>query len=149
MLVVDYGYEQHELDHPDRHRGTLAAYSQHRRLDDPNDWIHEPGSRDLTAHVDFTQLAKHLSGLGASALSLKSQAAWLLDQDILSLAQDMIFPAPGDLGRVPKDPQRLRALSALQTLLSDSAMGQTFSVLSAFKLPSEPGQPTGPHGQRD
>jgi SAM-dependent MidA family methyltransferase len=149
MLVVDYGYEQHELDHPDRHRGTLAAYSQHRRLDDPNDWIHEPGSRDLTAHVDFTQLAKHLSGLGASALSLKSQAAWLLDQDILSLAQDMIFPAPGDLGRVPKDPQRLRALSDLQTLLSDSAMGQTFSVLSAFKLPSEPGQPTGPHGQRD
>lgn len=149
LLVVDYGYERPELDHPDRHLGTLAAHWQHRRLDDPNEWICEPGSRDLTAHVDFTQLAEHLRVMGATALSLKSQAAWLLDQDILSLAQHLIFPEPGDRGQAPQDLERLRTLAALQTLLSDSAMGQTFSVMSALKLPCEPVESVGAHGQRD
>lgn len=140
FVFVDYGYEQSELDHPDRHRGTLAAHLHHRRLDDPEEWIRMPGSRDLTAHVDFTRLAGFLVALGASDLVLKSQTAWLLDQGLLTLAQPMLFPAPATLGRPPEDSGRLRALSDLQTLLSDAAMGQAFSVLSARKLLHEPGE---------
>jgi SAM-dependent MidA family methyltransferase len=138
IVVVDYGYERHELDHPDRHGGTVAAHLAHRRLDDPEDWIQHPGSRDLTAHVDFTAVARHFERLGACLLSLKSQAAWLLDHGVLDQAQQLMFPDPTARGQPPQSPQALHALSELQTLLSDAAMGQRFLVLSATKAPRDP-----------
>lgn len=145
LMVVDYGYERAELDHPDRHGGTLAAHLAHRRLDAPQDWIESPGSRDLTAHVDFTALATRLAelgagGLGAGGLTLKTQAAWLLDHGVLEKAQALCFPNPALRGQAPSDPDALRSLADLQTLLSDGAMGQRFLVLSAVKPFAEPAE---------
>jgi len=139
LVVVDYGYERHELDHPDRHRGTLAAHLAHERLDAPEDWISDPGSRDLTAHVDFTRVAQVLRQHGAGLLHLKSQAAWLLDHGVLEKAEALLFADRSQRGRPPESLEQLHALSQLQTLLSDAAMGQRFMVLSAFKPLAQPG----------
>lgn len=140
LIFVDYGYEQHELDHPERHRGTIAAHLAHRRLDDPDAWIETPGSRDLTAHVNFTALADCFRRLGAAELTLKSQAAWLLDHGVLQAAADLLFPDQSARGQPPADRRQLAALSGLQTLLSDAAMGQRFSVLTVGKRLAEPAE---------
>lgn len=130
LLIIDYGYEQYELDHPDRSGGTLAAHRRHRRVDDWAQIIAAPGQQDITAHVNFTELASVLQGQGLD-LRLQTQAAWLLDHGVLAEAQARYFALPEARGQAPADPQALRALSGLQTLLSDAAMGQSFLVLSA------------------
>jgi SAM-dependent MidA family methyltransferase len=130
LLIIDYGYEQYELDHPDRSGGTLAAHRRHRRVDDWVEIIAAPGQQDITAHVNFTELASVLQGQGLD-LRLQTQAAWLLDHGVLAEAQARYFTLPEARGQAPADPQALRAISGLQTLLSDAAMGQSFLVLSA------------------
>jgi SAM-dependent MidA family methyltransferase len=132
LLVVDYGYEQYELDHPDRAGGTLAAHRRHRRLDDWSDIIAMPGQQDITAHVNFTELAEALRGEGLD-LALQTQAAWLLDHGVLAQAEARLFGREGARGQAPTDLGALRSLAGLQTLLSDAAMGQSFLVLSARK----------------
>lgn len=130
LLIIDYGYEQYELDHPDRSAGTLAAHRRHRRVDDWAEIIAAPGQQDITAHVNFTELASVFQGQGLD-LTLQTQAAWLLDHGVLAQAQARYFKLPEARGQAPANPQALRALSGLQTLLSDAAMGQSFLVLSA------------------
>lgn len=130
LLVIDYGYEQYELDHPDRAGGTLAAHRRHRRVDDWSEIVATPGQQDITAHVNFTELAEALQAEGLD-LALQTQAAWLLDHGVLGQAEAQLFGRAGARGQAPTDLSALRALSGLQTLLSDAAMGQSFLVLSA------------------
>jgi SAM-dependent MidA family methyltransferase len=130
LLVIDYGYEQYELDHPDRAGGTLAGHRRHRRVDDWSEIIAMPGQQDITAHVNFTELAEALLAEGLD-LALQTQAAWLLDHGVLAQAEARLFSREGARGQTPTDLSALRALSGLQTLLSDAAMGQSFLVLSA------------------
>ncbi|MDP4576401.1 MAG: SAM-dependent methyltransferase [Burkholderiaceae bacterium] len=137
VIVIDYGYERLELDHPDRSGGTLAGHLAHRRVDDPLLWLREPGRMDLTAHVDFSDLAQAARAGGATDVALQTQAAWCLDQGMLEAAQDMLFE--DGVGAPPSDPSRIRALSNLQTLLSDNEMGQRFLVLTASqRQPASP-----------
>jgi len=137
VVVLDYGYERAELDHPDRSHGTLAAHRAHRRIDDPDALLEGPGEQDLTAHVDFSELVSAFEGAGCALQSLKTQAAWLLDHHILDEAQSRLFPDPESRGRAPSDPAKVSALSGLQTLLSDAAMGQQFLVLTVSRFDSE------------
>ena len=134
VLVVDYGYEAYELDHCDRPFGTLAGHSGHRRIDDREELINRPGTIDLTAHVNFTELAQAFLDEGFE-VGLHTQAAWMLDQGILDQARDLLFEGVGRAaGAVPSDRTALAQLSQLQMLLGDSAMGQSFMVLSARRL---------------
>ena len=134
VLVVDYGYEAYELDHCDRPFGTLAGHSGHRRIDDREELINRPGTIDLTSHVNFTELAQAFLDEGFE-VGLHTQAAWMLDQGILDQARDLLFEGVGRAaGAVPSDRAALAQLSQLQMLLGDSAMGQSFMVLSARRL---------------
>lgn len=130
ILILDYGYEWYELDHPDRVRGTLAGHRQHRRIDEWEQIISHPGDQDITAHVDFTQLANSLQTQGL-VTTLQTQAAWLIDHGVLDIAEKKVFPFRAQRGQPPNDIGSLAALSGLQNLLGDSAMGQVFLVLSA------------------
>jgi SAM-dependent MidA family methyltransferase len=68
-------------------------------------------------------------------VGLHTQAAWMLDQGILDQARDLLFEGVGRAaGAVPSDRAALAQLSQLQMLLGDSAMGQSFMVLSARRL---------------
>lgn len=128
VLLLDYGYERWELDHPDRHGGTLAGHYRHRRLDDWSDLVAHPGHVDLTAHVDFTDLAQAMRTAGLTDQTLQTQAAWMLDHGVLEQAQSLFREGAG---APPSDPAALRQLGMLQRLLSDSEMGQAFLVLSS------------------
>jgi SAM-dependent MidA family methyltransferase len=134
VLIFDYGYEAYELDHPDRPFGTLAGHSAHRRIDDWQALIAKPGNIDLTAHVNFTELAQAFQDEGFE-VELQTQAAWMLDRGILDQARQRLFTNTQDLaGQPPSSRASLAQLSHLQMLLGDSAMGQSFMVLSARRL---------------
>src|SRR5262249_7578464 len=55
LLTFDYGLEAEEFLAPHRQHGTLRGYRAHRLTSDP---LAEPGTQDLTAHVNFSSLMR-------------------------------------------------------------------------------------------
>jgi SAM-dependent MidA family methyltransferase len=55
VLVLDYGYPAPDLYAPSRKHGTLLTYRAHTLGSNPLVYI---GEQDITAHVDFTSLAR-------------------------------------------------------------------------------------------
>jgi SAM-dependent MidA family methyltransferase len=74
MLWTDYGFAAPEYYHPDRRTGTLRTFHQHQAGEDP---LRDPGSRDITAHVDFTELTRAARALGWQLTHFASQGSWL------------------------------------------------------------------------
>jgi SAM-dependent MidA family methyltransferase len=75
LLLVDYGFPRHEFYHPQRSTGTLMCHYRHRAHDDPLMLV---GLQDITAHVDFTAMAKAGTESGLNLLGYNSQALFLL-----------------------------------------------------------------------
>jgi SAM-dependent MidA family methyltransferase len=74
MLVLDYGYPAPELYAAERRHGTLLTYRAHMLGSDP---LRDVGGQDVTAHVDFTSLARAGERGGLETVGLISQAALL------------------------------------------------------------------------
>jgi SAM-dependent MidA family methyltransferase len=74
LLTIDYGVTARRLYRRDRRRGTLAVYARHQFLDRP---LESPGTRDLTAHVNFSALARAGSAAGLCVAGYTTQAAFL------------------------------------------------------------------------
>lgn len=81
ILLCDYGYGRCEYYHPDRYQGTLMCYHQHRRCDDPFQFV---GSQDMTAHVDFTTVVEHAD---LTLAGFTTQASFLLACGLMDLAE--------------------------------------------------------------
>ncbi|MCX7960515.1 MAG: SAM-dependent methyltransferase [Burkholderiales bacterium] len=118
ILVLDYGFPAREYYHPQRSTGTLLCYYRHRVHDDP---FHSPGLQDITAHLDFSALARAGRDVGLEALGYASQAQFLVNCGIAELlaAED-----PADARRY------LPAAAAVQKLLSPAEMGELVKVLA-------------------
>lgn len=118
LLLLDYGFPRHEYYHPQRAAGTLMCHRRHLASDTP---LTDPGSQDITAHVDFSALAEAGCAAGLSLLGYTTQAAFLFNcglTDILARAQ-------------AADPAGWPALaSAAQKLLSPAEMGELFKVIA-------------------
>ena len=54
-LFIDYGFPEREFYHPQRTMGTMRCHYRHRFHGDP---FFLPGLQDITAHVDFTAMAR-------------------------------------------------------------------------------------------
>jgi len=75
VLVLDYGREGVALRDPaTRMAGTALAYQGHRAT---TDLLSEPGSRDLTAHVDLTLLRAAATAGGLGHVASTNQARFL------------------------------------------------------------------------
>ena len=75
VIVLDYGREGVALrDATSRMAGTALAYQGHRAT---ADLLSEPGSRDLTAHVDLTLLRAAAEAGGLRHLASTNQAKFL------------------------------------------------------------------------
>jgi len=74
FIFIDYGLDEESLYHPDRHVGTLRCYRNHRSNVHPLD---EPGTRDLTADVNFTAVERAASVLGLVSHPLMNQSRYL------------------------------------------------------------------------
>ncbi len=110
-LIVDYG-------HGRRGTGdTLQAVSRHRYADP---WA-EPGSRDLTAHVDFEALEAAAQAEGARAFGPVSQGEWLQAMGIQVRAASLAKAAPEQAGEIA---------AARDRLIAPEQMGRLFKVLA-------------------
>ncbi len=124
VLLIDYGFPQHEYYHPDRREGTLMCHYQHKAH--PNPLLH-PGEEDITAHVDFTHVADSALNAGFEITGYTNQAAFLLANGLLSL-----------LDESPDIKAHIRAQQAIKTLTHPSEMGELFKVMGltkAFEIP--------------
>ena len=119
VLLVDYGYGRQEYYDPARSAGTLACFYRHRIHADP---FLLPGLQDLTAWVDFTQVATAGVACGLELIGYTTQAQYLLDAGFAAA----VAQTTGALDGVP----RLNALAAAQTLVLPGEMGERFKCLA-------------------
>jgi SAM-dependent MidA family methyltransferase len=76
VIVIDYGSEAAELYGPRHMAGTLLGYRDHYLVDDPFAGV---GLTDLTAHVDFTAVARLGGERGFSFAGLRTQSEFLVE----------------------------------------------------------------------
>lgn len=53
LVTIDYGFDKTNQLLPERTNGTLRAYRQHQLVEDV---LADPGSQDITAHVNFPRI---------------------------------------------------------------------------------------------
>lgn len=119
VFLIDYGFPRHEYYHPDRHQGTLMCHYQH--LAHPNPLLH-PGEQDITAHVDFTQVAEAADEAGFHVAGYTNQASFLLGNGLLNL-----------LDSLTDERARFKATQAIKQLVEPSEMGELFKVIALTK----------------
>jgi SAM-dependent MidA family methyltransferase len=120
-LFIDYGFPEREYYHPQRSMGTLRCHYRHRFHGDP---FFMPGLQDITAHVDFTAMARAGESAGAEVEGFTTQAYFLISCGLAVLVQET-------------DPEitlsRLKATSAVHRLINPAEMGELFKVLALGK----------------
>jgi SAM-dependent MidA family methyltransferase len=119
VVVIDYGHPAEGLYAAARAHGTLLAYHEHRAGGDPLTRI---GEQDLTAHVNFTALARRASESGFEPAPLRTQTQFLLGLGILELLAEAAAAATSTVDRI-------RSRSAITELFAPGGMGETFKVL--------------------
>ena len=117
-IFLDYGFPAAEYYLQQRDQGTLMCHYRHHAHPDP---FYLPGLQDVTAHVDFTAMARAALDSGLELLGYTSQAAFLLEAGIGQL-----------LLRTPPENalQYLPQANAMQKLVSPAEMGELFKVLA-------------------
>jgi SAM-dependent MidA family methyltransferase len=125
MLLIDYGFPQHEFYHPQRRQGTLMCHYRHHAHADPFALV---GLQDITAHVDFSAIARAGAESGLDMLGYASQAQFLINCGITDL-----------IAAAPREPRAYTELVAhAQKLLSPAEMGELFKVIALGKGIAEP-----------
>ena len=115
VLLIDYGYPQTEFYRPERRAGTLMCHARHRAHPDPYCDI---GLQDITAHVDFTAVARHAQAAGLTLAGYTTQALFLIG---CGLDRELAAADPGEALDL--------ALGARQLVLP-TAMGERFQVIA-------------------
>ncbi len=110
-LFIDYGHGQTASG------DTLQAVKGHH-YQDP---LVDPGTADLTAHVDFGALGPAAADAGARVLGPVSQASFLNTLGIATRAEALAAAAPAHKPDIE---------SGLQRLTSDQGMGRLFKVMA-------------------
>ncbi len=119
ILLIDYGFRAAEYYHPSRSTGTLMCHYRHFAHTDP---FYLPGLQDITAHVDFSAVAKAGTDAGLVLCGYTTQAQFLIHAGLLDIAQHS-----GDtlamLGRSTE----------IQRLVSPAEMGEFLKVIGFSK----------------
>jgi SAM-dependent MidA family methyltransferase len=123
-LVVDYGFPWDRYYAPERRQGTLQCYSGHAKGLDP---LAMPGFCDITAHVEFTSLARAFLQTGMELAGYTDQHHFLTG---------LVTRAHATPAAPSPSPQQARAL---KTLLHPEMMGTSFQVLGVARgVPEAP-----------
>ncbi|HEX7615019.1 MAG TPA: SAM-dependent methyltransferase [Thermoanaerobaculia bacterium] len=122
VLVFDYGAPAKALYSAARANGTLEAFVGQGVT---RDVLAEPGSRDLTAWVDFSELAEALTVAGLSVERLASQSRVLAAGGIF---EELTFDASA-----PPDAARESDRRAAAALVQPGGMGESIRVLIASR----------------
>lgn len=111
VLLLDYGFPEHEYYHPQRSMGTVMCHRGHR-LD--ADALADVGDKDITAHVNFTGIALAGQDAGLAVAGYTSQGRFLLNCGLL----DGMENAP------------LAERAMVQKLVNEHEMGELFKVIA-------------------
>lgn len=120
-LFIDYGFAERELYHPQRAMGTMRCHYRHRFHNDP---FFLPGLQDITAHVDFSAMARAAQAGGAEVYGFTTQAYFLISCGLAVLV---------GAGDPTATLSRLHKTSAVHRLISPAEMGELFKVLGVGK----------------
>ncbi len=121
ILLIDYGYNEKEYYHPDRSEGTLMCYYRHKAHADFFWW---PGLQDITAFVNFTDVAYSALDCGLDMAGYTTQAAFLLANGLSDLHASQV----SDDVR-----QQIKLSQQIKTLTLPSEMGERFKVMALTK----------------
>ncbi|MDQ3547761.1 MAG: SAM-dependent methyltransferase [Chloroflexota bacterium] len=128
-ILIDYGYPAEQLYSPtERPDGTLRTYSQHLVGNDP---YRRVGMQDLTAHVDYTAIARNAESGGCDILGLTSQAYFFAGLGIEELLL-RLQTSGTDL------PDYLNARQTIMHLLDPRALGRFHVLVLGKGVSGEP-----------
>jgi SAM-dependent MidA family methyltransferase len=115
IFLLDYGFPEHEYYHPQRSMGTVMCHRGH--LAD-GDALADVGSKDITAHVNFTGIAVAGQSAGLEVLGYTSQGRFLLNCGLLD--------GMGD----DNTGSGLAERAMVQKLVNEHEMGELFKVIA-------------------
>ena len=113
-FFIDYGFPEAEYYHPQRVGGTLMCHRAHRADTDP---LADVGSKDITAHVNFSAIALAGQNAGLDVLGYTTQAHFLINCGVLDLLQGA----------------DVQTIANAQKLLTEHEMGELFKVIGFAK----------------
>jgi len=125
IVLLDYGHERSGYFETSRANGTLRGYYRHFMLEDPFVF---PGMVDLTASVDFTEVAEAAVDNGFLVAGYTSQANFLIDNGLLERAADESIESG-----VNRDQTRLSRAEAIKCLTDPGEMGESIKVMVLSK----------------
>ncbi|MBF0264796.1 MAG: SAM-dependent methyltransferase, partial [Gammaproteobacteria bacterium] len=126
IILVDYGYSEREYFHPQRNKGTLMCHYRHHSHDEP---FYLPGLQDITAHVNFSDIAQVASKHKLELQGYTTQAHFLMSGGLQELSEQF------DL----TDTLKLAELSRqIKMLTLPSEMGELFKVIAFSKNIDKP-----------
>ena len=128
ILLIDYGYPRQEYYSLERSSGTLTCFYRHRMHYDP---MQMPGLQDITAHVDFTAVAEASVAADLTLLGYASQSAFLLDNNLLGLADASLVGSDNEM-------HRMALAKEIKTLTLPGEMGERFQVMALGKRYARP-----------
>ena len=121
--MIDYGDMAEALYSARRFCGTLLAYSGHTTSEE---LLARVGRQDLTAHVNFSQLADVARENGLNVLGFTTQDRFLLANGLTEVFEDQ---RGDDLHK----PQKARARQQAMQLIHPGGMGRSFKVMLLAK----------------
>jgi SAM-dependent MidA family methyltransferase len=112
LLCVDYGHRRADYYAPERSSGTLQCYRAHRPVASP---LQDVGKIDITAHVEWTSVARCAVNAGLNVIGFTDQHHFLT-----GLVAEYSKDVSGSDAKTKR---------ALQMLLNPTLLGRAFQFL--------------------
>jgi SAM-dependent MidA family methyltransferase len=124
VLTIDYGFLAPELYSSVRMKGTFRCFHQHRLIENPYINI---GEQDITADVDFSNLARVGNYVGLNTVKYTTQGQFLVDWGILDILESYSS----------SDASSEKSRMAIKNLFLPGLMGDRFKGLIQAKNPGD------------
>jgi SAM-dependent MidA family methyltransferase len=129
VMVIDYGAAAADLYGPARAGGTIRAFSDQRVS---SDVLTDPGSRDITSHVDFDALERSARARGFQIVGRRRANEFLIAAGLDAAYTDARAAVENDWDA------SLNLRSAITRLLDPNALGGYLVSVLAKDAPTQP-----------
>ena len=117
VCCVDYGFAQSEYYRPQRTLGTLLGHLNHQPV---TEVLNDPGSRDITAHIDFTALQRIGRTVGLEMGCWMTQGAWLAQSPgVQAVIRELA---------AQDTPEAIALMTQAKRMLMPQGMGELFKL---------------------
>ena len=121
-IFLDYGDSEKNCYAPNKNKGSLRCFYQHRMHDDP--FVY-PGLQDITYDVNFTQVALEAQKIGFDVYGYNTQAMFLASCGLTQNLEHKMYDLPSN--------EQLLLNNQAKILLSPLEMGDRIKVMCLTK----------------